>query len=305
MTGQTIGSYMVTRRLGKGTYGQCFAAVGRDGVSVALKKIPYDSFDEYLHLFFREISILKSLSHPGVVRVMDVFAPNTVEQIYIVMELMTSDLRAYVKHSYADRRVPLDTAQLIFSQMVSAVGYCHSRNVWHRDLKPQNILIDWESTRIKIADFGLAKNVSWRQIPSKVPLTHEIVTLWYRAPEVILGCSTYTSAIDVYSMGTVLFELLAGKSMLTSSTEVGTLIDLFSLLGTPCEDICPGCSAWTYFSDAFPRWSSEGALERIGNKLPPVPNQVIEIIESMVRINALNRVTCNELLTNSFITVLA
>jgi serine/threonine protein kinase len=297
-----VGQYTITKRLGKGTYGQCFEAANREGHSVALKRIQYDSVNEYLHLFFREISILKSLSHPGIVKILDVVIPvHDDQQIYIVMELMTSDLRAYVKQNYEDRRVPLDSLQIIFSQIVSAVAFCHANNVWHRDLKPHNILIDWETLQIKIADFGLAKNINNRIVSSKVPLTHEIVTLWYRAPEVILGCSTYTSAIDVYSLGTVLYELCAGKPMFQGKSEVGTLMEIFALLGTPTESSCPGCSKWPHFSNKFPTWSSETATERIACKLPQSSASLARLIESMVRIDYRTRVTCKELLQDPWI----
>ena len=294
--------YTLGRRLGKGTYGQVFEGF-KEGASMAfaLKQIPYHVTGDFLHLFFREISILKSLDHPGIVKVVDVVVSNNQDHIYIVTPLMDSDLRAYVKQNFADRKVPLDKTRKIFAQLVNAVAYTHSMLVWHRDLKPHNILIDWETCGIKIADFGLAKNVTSRLIGKKAPLTHEIVTLWYRAPEVILGCSSYDGSIDVWSMGTILFELVAGCSLISSNTEVGTLMEIFELVGTPSEEITPGCSSWSDFSPAFPKWSSVGSLERIAVKCPGAPFEIVELIDAMIRINGSSRITCSELKKNTWI----
>jgi len=294
--------YILGRRLGKGTYGQVFEGL-REGCTkpFALKQIPYHVTGDFLNLFFREISILKSLNHNGIIEVVDVVIPRNKDHIIIVTPLMDSDLRNYVKQRFPDRKVPIHVTQKIFSQLVDAVAYCHAMHVWHRDLKPHNILIMWETLQIKIADFGLAKNVTSRLIDSKPPLTHEIVTLWYRAPEVILGCSNYDGSIDVWSMGTILFELLAGCSLISSKTEVGTLMEIFELVGTPSEELIPGCSQWPNLSVDFPRWFPEGAAERLAMKCPSVPFEIVCLIESMIRIDSKSRIACHDLKKNVWI----
>ena len=299
----TVGQYTLGRRLGKGTYGQVFEGLKEgSSKSFALKQISYHVTGDFLHLFFREISILKSLNHPGIVEIVDVIVPHNRDHIIIVTPLMDSDLRAFVKQKYStDRRVPIDVTRKIFAQLVDAVAYCHSVHVWHRDLKPHNVLINWETCTIKIADFGLAKNVTCRLLPPKNPLTHEIVTLGYRAPEVILGCSSYDESIDVWSLGTILFELLAGEPFISSKTEIGTLMEIFEIVGTPSEALIPGCSTWTNFSTEFPKWTPKGSVDRIAVRCAHVPLEIIDVIESMIRIDPKSRISSNQLKNHGWI----
>lgn len=297
------GPYLMGKRLGKGTYGQVFAAT-RSGSTdrFAMKQIQFHMTDEYLHLFFREISILKSLSHhPGIIKIIDIVVPNKKGTIFLVTELMDSDLRGFVKKMYPDRRVPVPTTRFLFTQIVSAVAFCHSNHVWHRDLKPHNILIDWTSRRIKLSDFGLAKNVTGRLFGPNAKLTHEIVTLWYRAPEVILGSSDYDGSIDVWSLGSILFELYAGKSLFDSKTEIATLMRIFALVGTPTEENCPGCSAWANFSTSFPAWPHQDSTERFKELCSDVPDILPELVSQMLNINGQKRPSPHDLLANEWI----
>ncbi|XP_035749291.1 cyclin-dependent kinase 3 isoform X2 [Egretta garzetta] len=147
----------------------------------------------------REISLLKELKHPNIVRLLDVI--HSQKKLYLVFEYLNQDLKKYMDSSRTGE-FPLSLAKNYVFQLLQGVSFCHSHRVIHRDLKPQNLLIN-EAGAIKLADFGLARAFG-------VPLrtyTHEVVTLWYRAPEILLGCKYYSTAVDIWSIGCIFAEM--------------------------------------------------------------------------------------------------
>ena len=152
--------YKLLKPLGKGTYGQVLSATDMDsGDLVAVKRVFFNYLNDYLFLFFREISILKSLNHSSILPIRDVVS---VQEgcIWIITPLYDSDLRSYIRSQYPrNRRVPMEDVRILFYQIVQGTAYCHSMHVLHRDLKPQNILIDHKTKQIRIADFGLSNRI--------------------------------------------------------------------------------------------------------------------------------------------------
>jgi serine/threonine protein kinase len=286
--------YKPLKKLGKGTYGQVYSALDRlTEETVAIKMIVMDLENEYLFLVFREIGILKALKHFAIVPVLDVVVIDA-SVVWIVTPLFDSDLRMFFK-TFDRRKVPIQIASVIMFQLLSAVSYCHALHVVHRDIKPQNILIDHKSLKIKLADFGLSKSFSNRimSLHDNLPMTREIVTLWYRAPEIILGAQLYSEAIDLWSLGVVLMEMCSGLSLFAGKSEVDTLIRIFKLVGTPTIDNCPDSGKWTNWSRLFPQWSSEDALSRIQHVDPALPTFIPEIVHGLIHINP-NKRTSSE-----------
>ena len=115
-------------------------------------------------------------------------------------------------------------------QIFNGLAFCHARGIMHRDLKPQNLLVSREG-RLKIADFGLARAF----VPPIRPLTHEVVTLWSRPPEILLGSQTYAPPVDVWACGTIFVEMLSKRAMFQGDSEVDQLFKIFRSLGTPNE----------------------------------------------------------------------
>lgn len=186
--------------LGEGTYGKVYKAMMvRTGETVALKNMKLDSQEEGIpSTAIREIAILKELSHPNVVKLYDVLCKPG--KLVLVFEYLENDLKKYMK-SMNGRLTP-GTIKNFAYQLVRGVEFCHSSRIIHRDLKPQNLLIDKDGN-VKLADFGLARAFG---LPVKT-YTHEVVTLWYRAPEILLGAKEYSTPIDIWSIGCIYAEM--------------------------------------------------------------------------------------------------
>lgn len=148
----------------------------------------------------REISLLKELNHPNIVKLLDVI--HTENKLYLVFEFLHQDLKKFMDAS-ALTGIPLPLIKSYLFQLLQGLAFCHSHRVLHRDLKPQNLLINAEGS-IKLADFGLARAFG---VPVRT-YTHEVVTLWYRAPEILLGCKYYSTAVDIWSLGCIFAEMV-------------------------------------------------------------------------------------------------
>ena len=196
-------NYEKLSRLGEGTYGAVFK--GRDkrtGQEVAIKCIKLEQEEEGIPpTSIREISILKELNHPNIVKLIEVI--NSQGELTLVFEYLRWDLRKFLdsrKHA-----LPPMIVKSYAYQIIAGLCYCHCHRIIHRDMKPQNLLMDESGKFIKICDFGLARAFT-------VPLrdyTHEVVTLWYRAPEILLGSKFYSLPIDIWSTGCIIAEMKA------------------------------------------------------------------------------------------------
>ncbi|EDQ93011.1 uncharacterized protein MONBRDRAFT_13254, partial [Monosiga brevicollis MX1] len=176
----------------------------------------------------REISILNKLQHDNIVCLHQLIDAG--DMMYLVFEFFERDLSTYFQQ-IAPNRMDRDLAHSYLHQLFDGLAYCHARLIIHRDIKPQNLLID-ELGHIKIADFGLARRVN---LPSR-PYTPNTQTLWYRAPELLLHSHTYGAAVDLWSMGCLMAEMLTGNSIFMGRDEIDMITRIFRLLGMPTED---------------------------------------------------------------------
>ncbi|XP_067843925.1 cyclin-dependent kinase 2-like isoform X1 [Heptranchias perlo] len=194
-------NFQKVEKIGEGTYGVVYKAMNKvTGEMVALKKIRLDAEMEGVpSTAIREISLLKELNHPNIVKLLDVI--HSEKKLYLVFEFLNQDLKKYMD-SAPPTGLPLQLVKSYLFQLLQGVAFCHSHRVLHRDLKPQNLLIN-DAGAIKLADFGLARAFG---VPVRT-YTHEVVTLWYRAPEILMGCKFYSTAVDVWSIGCIFAEM--------------------------------------------------------------------------------------------------
>mmetsp|Transcript_3050 Transcript_3050/g.7271 ORF Transcript_3050/g.7271 Transcript_3050/m.7271 type:complete len:293 (+) Transcript_3050:124-1002(+) len=254
--------YMKVEKIGEGTYGTVYKANIR-GTSdfVALKKIKLEAEDEGVpSTAIREISLLKELHHPNVVRLLEVV--HSENKLYLVFEFVDMDLKKHMdlmksKDNPTGKLPPLRVKSYLH-QLLAGVAFCHSHRVLHRDLKPQNLLIS-HGGAMKLADFGLARAFG---IPIRT-YTHEVVTLWYRAPEILLGCKKYACAVDTWSIGCIFAEMATGRPLFPGDSEIDELFRIFRLLGTPTEASWPGVSTLPDYKDTFPKWPTQSLAAAI------------------------------------------
>lgn len=226
--------YQVQEVIGKGSYGVVGSAVDtHTGERVAIKKIN-DVFDHVSDAtrILREIKLLRLLRHPDIVEIKHIMLPPSrreFKDIYVVFELMESDLHQVIK---ANNDLTHEHYQFFLYQLLRGLKYIHTANIFHRDLKPKNILANADC-KLKICDFGLAR-VSFNDVPSAIFWTDYVATRWYRAPELCGSFfSKYTPAIDIWSIGCIFAELLSGKPLFPGKNVVHQLDLITDLLGTP------------------------------------------------------------------------
>uniref|UniRef100_A0A5B7A2L1 mitogen-activated protein kinase n=1 Tax=Davidia involucrata TaxID=16924 RepID=A0A5B7A2L1_DAVIN len=229
--------YKIQEVIGKGSYGVvCSAIDTQTGEKVAIKKI-HDIFEHISDAarILREIKLLRLLRHPDIVEIKHVMLPPSrrdFKDIYVVFELMESDLHQVIK---ANDDLTREHYQFFLYQLLRALKYIHTANVYHRDLKPKNILAN-ANCKLKICDFGLAR-VAFSDTPMTIFWTDYVATRWYRAPELCGSFfSKYTPAIDIWGIGCIFAEVLTGKPLFPGKNVVHQLDLMTDLLGTPSMD---------------------------------------------------------------------
>jgi cyclin-dependent kinase 2 len=237
--------YQREEKVGEGTYGVVYK--GRDKVTgkvLALKQIRLEQDEEGIpSTAIREISLLRDLRHQNVVALLDVVHDDG--KLHLIFEYLDSDLKKHMEASpgHYDPKV----LKKYLYQMLSGIAHCHSHRILHRDLKPQNLLIgqseEWgerDGMRgdhvLKLADFGLARAFG---IPIR-QYTREVITLWYRAPEILLGCKQYSTPVDLWSIGCIFAEMAMLKPLFPGDSEIDELFKIFQILGTPNEETWRG-----------------------------------------------------------------
>ncbi|TFK49112.1 mitogen-activated protein kinase [Heliocybe sulcata] len=233
--------YQVLDVVGEGAYGIVCSAVHKPTQrKVAIKKIAPFEHSMFCLRTLRELKLLKFLSEAGVseniISILDIIKPQSIDsfkEVYLIQELMETDMHRVIR----TQDLSDDHAQYFIYQTLRALKALHSADVIHRDLKPSNLLLN-ANCDLKVCDFGLARSVKTAE-PSGTEtgfMTEYVATRWYRAPEIMLTFKQYTKAIDVWSVGCILAEMLSGKPLFPGRDYHHQLTLILDVLGTPTLD---------------------------------------------------------------------
>jgi len=234
---RSVSIYEKLNRIGEGTYGIVYRAKDKiTGKIYALKKVRMERETEGLPTTsLREIRILKSIKHENIVQLHEVVVGKELDNIFLVFEYMEHDLAGLIDNM----KTPFTESEVkcLLIQLLKAVSYLHDNWIIHRDLKLSNLLFN-NHGQLKLADFGLAR-VYGNPLKNYTP---KVVTLWYRAPELLLGTEQYSTALDIWAVGCIFGELLLNQPIFRGKSEIDQLEQIFKLLGSPNEKIWPGYS---------------------------------------------------------------
>ena len=285
--------YQKIEKIGEGTYGVVYKARNRlTGELVALKKIRLEAEDEGIpSTAIREISILKELQHPNIVRLHDVI--HTEKKLTLVFEFLDLDLKKFLDMatSAGELLQPPVIKALLF-QLLAGVSFCHDRRVLHRDLKPQNLLINQESLELKLADFGLARAFG---IPVR-SYTHEVVTLWYRAPDVLMGSRKYSTPVDLWSVGCIFGEMSSGRPLFPGTSDADQLSKIFKVLGTPSETSWPTMVELPDYKSDWEKFPPMQLAQYCQNLEP----QGIALLEQLLKYDPASRISAKRALQDDY-----
>ncbi|KAL1533893.1 [pyruvate dehydrogenase (acetyl-transferring)] kinase [Salvia divinorum] len=287
-------SYEKLKKIGQGTYSSVYKARDlKSGKIVAMKKVKFAHMDPDSVCFMaREISILRQLDHPNVMRLEAIVISSVSGSLYLVFEYMKHDLARLLESAKFKFTEP--QIKLYMQQILRGLEHSHSRGILHRDIKGANILVDSNGV-LKIGDFGLATILNPRK---KGQLTSCVVTLWYRAPELMLGATDYGAAIDLWSVGCILAELFTGRPIMPGRTEVEQTHKIFKLCGSPTE------AFWkkTKLPLASSFRSQRVYKRNISQTFKDFPSSALALLEVLLSIDPQERGTASSALKSGFFT---
>lgn len=287
----SIENFSRVEKIGEGVYGVVYKAKDNStGEMVALKRIRLDSeADGVPSTAIREISLLKELDHLNIVKLLDIIHADN--KLFLVFEFLNQDLKKYMELYNNKNGLPLNLVKSYLFQMLQGIAYCHTHRILHRDLKPQNLLLSTEGL-IKLADFGLARAFG---VPIR-SFTHEVVTLWYRAPEILLGCRYYSTEVDIWSIGGIFSEMATHKVLFKGDSEIDQLFQIFRILGTPNEKNWPGVSELSDYKSTFPNWSKA----KLSNSASQLNEDGIDLLNKLLVYKPDERMTARSALQHPF-----
>ncbi|XP_072342354.1 cyclin-dependent kinase 6-like [Scyliorhinus torazame] len=287
--------YELIAEIGEGAYGKVYKArdLENNGRFVALKRIEIPRTQEGIpFIVIREVAWLKQLEvfdHPNVIRLFNVDLGAQTDQLMkltLVFELIEQDLSTFLTKVHKPG-LPHNKVKDIMVQLFRGLDFLHSNRVVHRDLKPQNILVS-NSGQVKLADFGLARVYSFN-----MALTPVVVTLWYRAPEVLLY-SRYTAAVDIWSVGCIFAEILQLQPFLCGISDINQLQKIFDMLGLPDEEEWPADSPLPYSS------FTARPLKPIEDLLPQIDSLGKDLLLKCLHFSPVRRTSTYEALAHSY-----
>eukprot|EP01012_Entosiphon_sulcatum_P049420 TRINITY_DN6802_c0_g1_i1.p1 TRINITY_DN6802_c0_g1~~TRINITY_DN6802_c0_g1_i1.p1 ORF type:complete len:380 (+),score=93.38 TRINITY_DN6802_c0_g1_i1:121-1260(+) len=290
--------YEILQKLGKGAYGIVWKAIDKKTKeTVALKKI-FDGFQNSTDAqrTFREIMFLQALRHDNIIRLYNVLKADNDKDIYLIFEYMETDLHAVIRANILEEI----HKQYIIYQLLKTLKYLHSAELLHRDMKPSNLLLNSEC-HMKVADFGLARSIAAlsNEQKAKPVLTDYIATRWYRAPEILLGSTKYTKGVDMWSIGCILGELLAGKPMFPGTSTMNQLERVIAVTGRPTPDDIRAIDS--PFAETMLDNLGSVAPKSLEEMFPRASPEAIDLMRKLLVFNPSKRLTAHDALSHPYV----
>ncbi|XP_064410432.1 serine/threonine-protein kinase MAK isoform X2 [Latimeria chalumnae] len=283
--------YTTLKQLGDGTYGSVLMGKSNEsGELVAIKRMKrkFYSWEECMNL--REVKSLKKLNHANVVKLKEVIREN--DHLYFVFEYMKENLYQLMKDR--SKLFPESVIRNIMYQILQGLAFIHKHGFFHRDMKPENLLCMGPEL-VKIADFGLA-----REIRSRPPYTDYVSTRWYRAPEVLLRSSIYSSPIDIWAVGCIMAELYTLRPLFPGTSEVDEVFKICQVLGTPKKtDWQEGFQLAAAMNFRFPQC----VPTHLKTLIPNASNEAIQVMKDMLQWDPKKRPTASQALRHAYFQV--
>jgi len=283
--------------IGVGVYGTVYKARDRQTdqvVAIKNLKIEEDYGQGVPANVIREVVCLRDFTHPNIVEFIDIYITGA-QDYSLIFEFVEGDLHKLLKSFRNEKTVmPMELAKRYSFELLNGIHACHVRLILHRDLKPQNILIGRDG--LKIGDFGLARMFS---LPMRC-YTLDVITLWYRAPEILLGTHLYGPEVDMWSTGCIIAEMATGSATFPGDSEIGTVLKIFKLVGTPTEQSWPGLHELEHYKATFPKWPSND-LQGIYNLRPEMGSEGVELLRSLLPLNPKARLSARRAKSSPFV----
>ncbi|XP_028119707.1 cell division control protein 2 homolog B-like [Camellia sinensis] len=284
--------YKLGKVIGIGAYGIVHRGLNLEtNQIVAIKRFyTFDCKNGVPYTTIREISMLIEMYHINIVKLLDVIS-NTKNEWYIIFEYLDLDLEKYMV-TYLKDSMAKHTIKYIMHQILSGVMYCHKHRIMHQDLTPDNLLIDLNASVVKIADFGMARAFDF---PLRA-YSPEVVTIWYKAPEILLGSPVYSMAIDVWSVGCIFAKMLMRQNLFAGASKNEHLRKIFSIMGTPNERTWPGVTSLPYYPAGLPEYYPENLAEFF----PDLEPAGVDLLSEMLCMNPARRISARRALGHAY-----
>jgi len=282
--------FKIHKTIGDGAYGVVYrASIIKTGEIVAIKKMKkkFYSWDECMSL--KELKSLRKLNHINIVKLKEVV--KVTDDLYFVFELLEQNvLQLYTEVRDKGKSLTETQIKSVVYQTAAGLAYMHKQGFFHRDMKPENLLVT--NDIVKIADFGLA-----REVRSRPPYTEYISTRWYRAPEILLKSSVYNSPVDIFALGCIMAELYMLAPLFNGSSEIDQIYKICSILGTPThKNWSEGFQLAAKIGLTFPQF----APVSLTTLIPNASHEAIDLISEMLKFDPHKRITAAQILQHPF-----